>query len=109
LYCWTLLSASHVGSAGVGVILEHILFQPCWLRDAVEQLHSCRVLFVYVHCPPEELARREAARERRDPSSGQAVAQFQALARLRERNPFDLVVDTTAVQAPPERYTAMVP
>lgn len=93
-------------AAGVGVILEHIFLEPRWLRDAVARLHGYDVLFVGVHCPPEELARREAAREGRDLSSGQAVRQFHALEHLRERNPFDLVVDTTA--ATPEDLAARI-
>lgn len=85
--------------SGVGVIMEHIFLYPRWLRDAVNRLVSMDVLFVGVHCPPEELARREAARERRDPSSGQARWQHQAPAWLREQDPFALVVDTTGASS----------
>jgi chloramphenicol 3-O phosphotransferase len=66
-----------------------------WLRDVVVRLSGHRVLFVGVHCPVEELDRREQEREGTTPSSGQARRQFGQLAYLTVYAPYDLVVDTS--------------
>lgn len=68
-----------------------------WLtRDQADELHRAlsgsRVLWVGVHCPLEELERRE--RERRDRRHGTAHGQFDLVHNWR---PYDLNLDTTAL------------
>jgi chloramphenicol 3-O phosphotransferase len=84
-------------SAGANVVVEHILLERAWLRDVVARLSAHRVLFVGVHCPVEELDRREQEREGTTPSSGQARRQVGQLAYLTVHDPYDLVVDTSLI------------
>jgi len=68
-----------------------------WLtRDQADELHRAlsgsRVLWVGVHCPLEELERRE--RERRDRRHGTARGQFDLVHNWR---PYNLNLDTTAL------------
>ena len=84
-------------SAGANVVVEHILLNRAWLRDAVERLSGYAVLFVGVSCPVVELVRRECEREGSNPSSGQAARQFRQLASLDVDQPYDVAVDTSTM------------
>jgi chloramphenicol 3-O phosphotransferase len=48
--------------AGNNLIVEHIVETPEWMECLVTLLHGFDVFFVGVHCPLDELERREAAR-----------------------------------------------
>ena len=48
--------------AGNSLIVEHIVETEAWLRRLLELLTGFDVFFVGVHCPLEELERRERAR-----------------------------------------------
>ena len=58
-------------AAGNNLIVEHIIEFDWWLDDLVLMLCDFDVFFVGVHCPPEELERRE--RERGNRTIGEAV------------------------------------
>lgn len=83
--------------SGANVVVEHILLDRAWLRDAVEKLSAYPVLFVEVLCPLHVLEQRERIREQRDPSSGQSARQFRQLASLHAHAPYDLTVDTSVM------------
>lgn len=48
--------------AGNNLIVEHIVETPAWMARLVTLLKHLDVFFVGLHCPVEELERREAAR-----------------------------------------------
>lgn len=48
--------------AGNNLIVEHIVETPTWMEQLVTLLDGFDVFFVGVHCPLDELERREAAR-----------------------------------------------
>ena len=56
--------------AGNNLIVEHIVELESWLDDLLRLFHGFDVFFVGVHCPLEELERRE--RERGDRQMGEA-------------------------------------
>lgn len=56
--------------AGNNLIVEHIVEVESWLDDLLRLLHGFDVFFVGVHCPLEELEKRE--RERGDRKIGEA-------------------------------------
>lgn len=68
-------------SAGNNLILEHILERPHWFDDLVTLFAPFDVYFVALHCPREELERREAARG--DRPIGTAAEDFQRIHRGR--------------------------
>jgi chloramphenicol 3-O phosphotransferase len=76
--------------AGNDLIVEHILEHPSWLATLATMLRGIDVYFVGVHCPPDELSRREALRG--DRPAGSAVADFE---RIHVGIRYDLEVDTT--------------
>jgi chloramphenicol 3-O phosphotransferase len=51
-----------LAAAGNPLIVEHVLEQRSWFEDCVRLLEPFDVLFVGVHCPLDELERRERAR-----------------------------------------------
>lgn len=53
--------------AGSNLIVDHIVETPAWMARLVALLDGIDVFFVGVHCPPEELDRREIARGDRRP------------------------------------------
>jgi len=65
--------AAYVGS-GNNLIVEHIFETKVWLERAVRVLGGHDVFFVGIHCPLEELERREKARG--DRSIGDARRDF---------------------------------
>lgn len=59
---------------GINVILDQILHDPITLQNFYETLNSYPILLVGVHCPVEELERREQSRG--DRQIGQAISQL---------------------------------
>ncbi|MBB5872709.1 chloramphenicol 3-O phosphotransferase [Allocatelliglobosispora scoriae] len=78
-----------MAAAGNDVVADHVLSEPWRLPDCLAVLAGFDVVFVGVHCPPAELARRELARGDRTP--GQAAAQ---LATVHQHGDYDLECDT---------------
>jgi chloramphenicol 3-O phosphotransferase len=78
-------------NAGIDVAVDMLLLEPEWLADLRESLVGHRVCFVGVHCPLEELERREA--ERGDRELGLARAQLNT---VHSHSPYDVEVDTSA-------------
>lgn len=85
---------------GKNVIVDHIIFNDTFLdsyngegtlKDAVDQLIDCPLLFVHVTCEINELRKRE--KERRDRDIGHAENQ---LVYLFPQDTYDLTVDTHA-------------
>jgi chloramphenicol 3-O phosphotransferase len=65
--------------AGNNLIVEHIVETPAWMARLVELLAATDVFFVGVHCPLDELERREAARDDRRP--GEARSDYETVHR----------------------------
>ena len=87
--------AARFADAGLGVVVDTMLLDPAWLRDAAERLGGHEVLFVGVHCQLPELQRRERARG--DRQLGKAATQLPRVhAVARAHGGYDLEVDTTA-------------
>ena len=86
---------AHLSGSGANVIADHVFLDApwfdAWLDDCVRTLHHLPVLFVGVHCPLDELERREIARGDRD--VGQARWQS---ARVHRHRLYDVEVDTHA-------------
>jgi len=72
-------SVAAFADAGNNLILEHILDTPGWLEQLAGLLTRHELLFVGVHCPLDELSRRE--RDRGDRPVGSAAADFEAVHR----------------------------
>ena len=58
--------------AGNLVIVEHVVEQPTWFSQLVDLLRNHSVLYIGVHCPVEELDRRERARGNRTIGEGRS-------------------------------------
>ncbi len=78
-----------LATSGWDIIVEHVLVNPLYLKDCVEQLTALPVLFVGVRCPLEVLERRE--RERGDRTIGIARDQID---RVHAHGVYDMEVDT---------------
>ncbi|RLL48363.1 hypothetical protein D8M04_03625 [Oceanobacillus piezotolerans] len=74
---------------GINLILDQILHDPLTLRKFYGTLNSYPILLVGVHCPVEELKRREQVRG--DRRIGQAVSQ---LSFVHQREIYDVEVNT---------------
>lgn len=70
--------AAYAG-AGNNLLLEHILDTPGWLEQLVALFAPFDVFFVGVHCPLDELVRREARRG--DRPAGSAERDFHTIHR----------------------------
>ncbi len=70
-------SLAAYASAGNNLIVEHILDTPGWQADLARLFVPFDVLFVGLHCPLDELRRREAARG--DRSAGSAERDFSTI------------------------------
>ncbi|MFD5826574.1 chloramphenicol phosphotransferase CPT family protein [Lentzea sp. NPDC060358] len=77
--------------AGNDVVADHVLSEPWRLRDCLTEWEGLDVVFVGVHCPVDELERRERARGDRVP--GHAAAQLESVHR---HGLYDFEVDTGA-------------
>jgi chloramphenicol 3-O phosphotransferase len=84
------------GLAGLGwdVVVDHVLLDPRWVRDAASTLAAYPLLSVGVHCPLDELVRRESVRG--DRTLGQARAHFGS---VHAHVGYDVEVDTCAADA----------
>jgi len=90
-----IISGAHQGiatfaSEGINLIVDHVLQDPHWLKECVNLLVDFPVLFVGVHCPLEELERRERERAR---EQGTARWQFD---RVHAHGIYDVEVDTSS-------------
>jgi chloramphenicol 3-O phosphotransferase len=66
--------------AGNNLVVEHIVETAQWMNRLVQLLHTHDVYFVGLHCPVEELERRERARG--DRRIGEARADFETTHRF---------------------------
>lgn len=91
-------SVAALAAAGSNLIVDHVLLQGVepqnWLTECLDVLAPFTVYFIGVHCPLEELRRRE--RERGDRAEGQAEGQ---LSRVHQHGVYDLEVDTSVLSA----------
>ncbi|MCF3130447.1 chloramphenicol phosphotransferase CPT family protein [Streptomyces olivochromogenes] len=84
-------SIAAMAEAGNDVVVDHVLSEPWRLLDCLTVLQPENVLFVGVHCPLDELARRELARGDRPP--GLAAHQYDL---VHSHGDYDLECDTGA-------------
>lgn len=76
---------------GVNLVVDHILHNDFTRKDCFEVLKNYPVLFAGIHCPVEELERREKSRG--DRSIGQAKRQLEY---VHKNEIYDVEVDTCA-------------
>ncbi|MCW5550095.1 MAG: AAA family ATPase [Opitutaceae bacterium] len=72
------------------LVVDHLLLTPAWHEATYTALAGRRVHFIGVHCPPEILLKREAARPDRRP--GLALGQLE---RVHAGKSYDFEVDTS--------------
>jgi chloramphenicol 3-O phosphotransferase len=90
-------AAAAIARAGNLVIVDDVLEdEPPWVENLLELFADLEVIFIGVHCPLEELERRES--ERGDRKVGMARLQFE---QVHTRAIYDIEVDTS-VQSPEE-------
>jgi chloramphenicol 3-O phosphotransferase len=91
-------SLAALAAAGSNLIVDHVLIQgeepENWLTECLDLLAPFTVYFIGVHCPLEELRRRERARGDR----GEGLAEYQ-LSRVHRHGVYDLEVDTSVLSA----------
>lgn len=75
--------------AGNNLIVEHIIEEPEWMERLLQLLDGFDVFFIGVHCPLEELERREVARG--DRPVGDAKRDFEIAHRFCR---YDLEIDS---------------
>lgn len=85
-----------MAQAGNDVVVDYLLSEPWRLQDCLDVLNGLDVVLVGVHCPPDELERRERARGDRVP--GTAAKQLQS---VHQHGLYDFEVDT-GVSTPQE-------
>jgi len=83
------------------LIVDHVLVREDWTKQCAQLLADRYVLFVGVHCPLEELERREAARDIR--RQGFARSQFEF---IHAGKVYDVEVDTSLLT--PEQAAAEI-
>ena len=76
------------------LIVDHVLIDNAWLEQLLELLRERYVLFVGLHCPLEELERRESERDAR--RQGFARQQFE---NIHTDKIYDLKLDTSVLSA----------
>ncbi|MES5823939.1 AAA family ATPase [Streptomyces sp. RG80] len=79
-----------MAAAGNDVVVDHVLSAEWRLRDCLSLFDPRHVVLVGVHCPPEELARRE--RERGDRPPGLAARQLE---QVHSHGVYDVECDTS--------------
>jgi chloramphenicol 3-O phosphotransferase len=79
-----------LAGAGNTIILDHVVPSPRWWQECMTLFAPYTLLTVGVHCPLEELERREAARADRQP--GLARMQFDLVHR---HGPYQVEIDTS--------------
>ncbi|MFG3099219.1 chloramphenicol phosphotransferase CPT family protein [Streptomyces sp. NPDC048182] len=82
-------SIAAMAEVGNGVVVDHVLSEPWRLLDCLAVLPPEDVVFVGVHCPLDELTRRESARGDRPP--GLAAQQYGL---VHAHGDYDLECDT---------------
>lgn len=83
-------SVAAFAHGGNNMVVEHIVEEQAWMARMLALLASVDVYFVGVHCPLEELERRETARG--DRRAGEARFDFETTHRFCK---YDLEVDGT--------------
>ncbi|MEG3627046.1 chloramphenicol phosphotransferase CPT family protein [Streptomyces poriticola] len=83
-------SIAAMAEAGNDIVVDHVLSEPWRLLDCLTVLRPEDVLFIGIHCPLDELARREQARGDRPP--GLAAHQYGLVHR---HGDYDLEFDTS--------------
>lgn len=84
-------SIAAMAEAGNDIVVDHVLSEPWRLLDCLILLPAKDVLFVGVHCPLDELTRRELARGDRPP--GLAALQYDL---VHGHGDYDFECDTSA-------------
>jgi chloramphenicol 3-O phosphotransferase len=79
-----------MAAAGNNIVVDHVLSEAWRLQDCLSLFVPQDVVLVGVHCPPEELERRE--RERGDRPSGLAARQLE---RVHAHGFYDIECDTS--------------
>lgn len=74
---------------GKNIIVDHVLIEPRWLEECIKLFNDTQTFYVGVHCPLDELERRE--RDRRDRPIGLAKAQFEI---VHKYSKYDLEINT---------------
>ena len=88
-------AAAAIARAGNLVIVDDVLEnEPPWVENLLMLFEDLDVIFVGVHCPLEELERRE--RERGDRKPGMARLQFD---QVHSRAHYDVEVDTSKLSS----------
>jgi chloramphenicol 3-O phosphotransferase len=96
-------AAAAIARAGNLVIVDDVLEEnPPWVESLLELFDGLEVVFVGVHCPLEELERRE--KERKDRREGMARLQFD---QVHSRAIYDVHVNTSALN-PEECASAII-
>ena len=90
-----------LADTGWDVVVDHVLLDVGWVKDAAATLAPYPLLSVGVRCPLAEVERREAAR--RDRTLGQARAQYES---VHANVGYDVEVDTS--QADPDECATTV-
>jgi chloramphenicol 3-O phosphotransferase len=89
-------SLAALAATGNNLVVDHILLQGVepenWLSECLDLLAPYTVYFIGVHCPLEELRRREQARGTR----GVGLAESQ-LGKVHQHGVYDLEVDTSVL------------
>ena len=86
-------AAAAMTRAGNLVIVDDVLEDnPPWVENLLELFDGLEVVFIGVHCPLEELERRE--RERKDRKEGMARLQFE---QVHAQAVYDIEVDTSVL------------
>ena len=86
-------AAAAIARAGNLVIVDDVLEEePPWVENLLELFDGLEVVFIGVHCPLEELERRE--KERSDRKAGLARLQFD---QVHAQALYDIEVDTSAL------------
>jgi chloramphenicol 3-O phosphotransferase len=80
-----------IAGANNHLIVDHVIEFEAWMRELVRLLAGFDVFFVGVHCPLDELERREKARG--DRRRGEARLHLQVVHTF---GPYDLEVDSAA-------------
>ncbi|MGW1283887.1 chloramphenicol phosphotransferase CPT family protein [Streptomyces sp. NPDC002586] len=83
-------SIAAMAEAGNDIVVDHVLSEPWRLLDCLTVLQPENVLFIGVHCPLDELTRRELARGDRPP--GLAAHQYDL---VHSHGDYDLECDTS--------------
>ncbi|MFI5888152.1 chloramphenicol phosphotransferase CPT family protein [Streptomyces sp. NPDC051554] len=85
-------SIAAMAEAGNDIVVDHVLSEPWRLLDCLTVLRPEDVLFVGVHCPLDELERRE--QDRGDRPLGLAANQYHL---VHHHGDYDLECDTSTV------------